>query len=198
MALAAPPRTLSRASLETTELPAATLVRITRHTSGEPHFGRSRAHRFDDPGRGQKLRFGVCYLGTSLVVAFAESILHDTLLRRGRLRVPIDVLRAIHVVRFEGPPLRLVDLTGASLKRLGADGALSTELPYAMPQRWSAALHRHPARVDGLLYVSRHLNTGLAVALYDRAPPLKTAQVTPFLDYPGALRAIVDFGVELV
>ena len=79
-------------------------------------------------------------------------------------------LDARHIVTFATDTvLTLANLTGASLKTLGADGALSTIMPYDLPQSWSAAIHAHPAAVDGLYYVSRKLNERRAVVVFDRA-----------------------------
>lgn len=41
------------------------LVRVSRHDTGEPYFGRSGGCRFDDPRKS----FGTCYLGFNLTVA---------------------------------------------------------------------------------------------------------------------------------
>ena len=62
--------------------------------------------------------------------------------------------------------LRLVDLAGAGLTRIGADGRLTTG-SYEISQAWSQALYRHSDRVDGLYYRSRHDLSKLCVALYD-------------------------------
>lgn len=62
--------------------------------------------------------------------------------------------------------LRLVDLAGAGLTRIGADGRLTTG-SYQIAQAWSQALYRHPDRVDGLYYCSRYDPSKICVALYD-------------------------------
>ena len=64
-------------------------------------------------------------------------------------------------------PLRLVDLTGKGLARIGADERLCTS-DYTVAQRWSTALSRHPAKPDGLCYRSRHDPERLCAALYQR------------------------------
>ncbi len=64
-------------------------------------------------------------------------------------------------------PLRLVDLTGAGLARIGADERLGTG-DYTVAQRWSAAFFRHPQKPDGLCYRSRHDPDRLCAALYQR------------------------------
>ena len=84
-----PPRDLASIPLRTVELPPAKLLRISRFGSGEPFFGRAAANRFDDPGRVKSRRFGTCYLGCSLEVAIAETLLHDELPQAGRFSVRV-------------------------------------------------------------------------------------------------------------
>lgn len=55
------------------------LCRISRYNTGEPFFGRFAASRFDDTEPDPAKRFGTCYFGLSLKVAFAESVLHDAM-----------------------------------------------------------------------------------------------------------------------
>ncbi|HKS96870.1 MAG TPA: SEC-C metal-binding domain-containing protein [Terriglobia bacterium] len=54
---------------------------------------------------------------------------------------------------FDGDKLTLANLTSATLKRLGADGRLSSCDSYDLPQQWSVWIHGHPANVDGFVYV---------------------------------------------
>jgi hypothetical protein len=171
---------------------AERLVRISRFASGEPHFGRGPIYRFDDPAGG----YGVCHIGcgderNALRVAFAESVLHDRTATRGGFDVALTELQARYVVRFDAKEkLVLAKLTGAALKRLGPDGRISTVIPYDVPQAWSAAIHAHPDAVDGIAYVSRHYNLGLAVALFDRAGSKIRARSyapLPSVRYYGAL-----------
>ncbi len=180
-ALQPPPADLHRRPLPTLTVAASALARISRHASGEPFFGRTRGSRFDDPAG----VYGVCYLGhggqrQALMLAFAESVLHDQTATNGGFDIATGELDSRQVVRFSGPrKLHLANLTGAALKRLGLDGRISTEVPYDIPQAWSAAIASHPDAVDGIAYVSRHYNTGRAVALFERSgPKLKATNYT--------------------
>ena len=65
--------------------------------------------------------------------------------------------------------LRLVDITGPGVGHIGADGRLGSTDDYALTQRWSLALHDHPLQPDGIYYRSRHDQSLVAVALFDRA-----------------------------
>jgi hypothetical protein len=170
------------------------LVRVTRFPGTEPYFGKGASCRFDDPLQG----YGVCYAGEDLLVAFAETILHDALPTDGHYRVEEQKLRERHVVTFRGATLALANMTGPPLKRLGAI-EISSELPYDMPQLWSRAIYTHPQDVDGIQYVSRHINTGKAFALFDRCRArLATHTSTRLLEHPQLAEVIQTFGVDLL
>lgn len=125
------------------------------------YFGRSGANRFDAPPG----EFGVLYAGDSPHCAFVESFAHET----GKRLITVEELRQRGVVPMIARRLlRLVDLSGAGLARLGADATLSTG-DYMIAQRWSKALHDHPDLPDGLRYRCRHDDTRLSFAISDRA-----------------------------
>jgi hypothetical protein len=63
--------------------------------------------------------------------------------------------------------LRLVELQGTGLARMGATAAVSSG-GYDISQPWSRAIFVHPATVDGIVYRSNHDNGELGVALFDR------------------------------
>lgn len=42
-------------------------------------------------------------------------------------------------------------------------------LPYTTPQAWSAALHAHRGRLDGIAYNARHDDEALCYAIFERA-----------------------------
>lgn len=161
-------------------------VRVSRYDSGEPFFGHSAANRFDDPAR----RFGTCYLGFDVLTAVAETVLHDEVPVQGRFKVAQRDFEGRQIVRFPGGGiLRLANFTGTALKALVGDGSISTMSPYDPPQQWAAALHAHPARVDGIYYVSRHLNDRKAVVVFDRArAQLGTACYEPMWQWRGLRR----------
>jgi hypothetical protein len=170
----------------------AELVRITRRPATEPWFGKSASNRFDDPAK----VFGVCYLGFSLEVAFAETVLHDEVAEGGVFTIMEEELDR-HIVDFEGDTLMMQDLTGAAGRRAGVDGRISTDIPYDVPQRWSSAFYAHSRKIDGLIYMSRNMNTGKAVALYDRAKSkLRLRTQTPLLRHPGAANLLMQFALQ--
>ena len=65
--------------------------------------------------------------------------------------------------------LRLVPMHGSNLARLGVTAELASGSDYAGSQLWSRALWEHSDKPDGILYRSRHDDSALCVAVYDRA-----------------------------
>lgn len=199
MALAAPATNFATLKLPAREIRVDRLHRISGHDSGEPYFGKRGVYRFDDPAR----RYGTCYCGLDLDTAIAESILHDELPIDGVFELAESQLTSRYLVKFAprsgGATLTFADLTGHSLKRLGADNAISSEYPYGMPQAWSAAVHAHPANVDGILFVSRQLNTKKAAVLFDRASrKLGTATYADLSSVRGLAAAKARLGIRVV
>jgi hypothetical protein len=66
--------------------------------------------------------------------------------------------------------MRLVDLTGRGLARLGADERLCSG-GYDVAQRWARAIYLHPSQPDSIYYRARHDPSQCSVALFDRAEP---------------------------
>ena len=127
-----------------------------------PGSGRQPIHRFDDPAG----RFRVCDLGTTIEVCFAE-----TFLRNPPVRIlALDDLagRSIAIVEVRRI-LRLVPIHGSGLARLGVTAELASGSDYTGSQLWSRAMWEHGDQPDGILYRSRHDDSALCVALYDRA-----------------------------
>jgi hypothetical protein len=112
---------------------------------------------------------GTCYLGFDVKAAIAETLLHDEIPKNGRFKLSYRYVESKYLVRFNGDKLTVAIMLGEQLKALGANGSISTILPYNLPQQWSVAIHKHPQKMDGILYVSRHLNDRNAVVIFDRA-----------------------------
>jgi hypothetical protein len=193
-----PPADYATWDLKTREVGPATLYRISGHSSGEPYFGRAADKRFDDPGPDAAARYGVCYLGQRLSAAFAETLLHNEMPVDGEFIIAETELTRRFLVRFEATALLvLANFAGADLRNNGATAEISTTPDYDVAQQWSAAIHAHPKNVDGILYVSRQLNTGRAVALFDRAAAkLRNPVYTSLAKARGISRVIKDFRIR--
>jgi hypothetical protein len=161
------------------------------------YFGKTAANRFDAPAG----EFGVCYLARDRHGAFIETFGHETGVRfvteaqlreRGLARVALA---------DRASALRLVDLRGEGLARIGADASLVTGLDLELARRWSLALHAHPRRPDGILYRARHDPARESVALFDRAAgKARVRSRTPWLDPSlhealGGILDTYDFGL---
>jgi hypothetical protein len=199
-----PPEHLDRIDLPVVSIDPASLVRLFLLDRPPLHFRAprkgQRAYRFDAPDG----EFGVMYCAFSLEVCFAE-----TLLRTRAYETPADQptlideseLRARGIAWLDGHAgehLVLADLTGGGLVRLHADGSISTAARYTVPRQWSLAVWKHPRRVDGIRYVSRFMNSELAVALFDRcADRLVVHHTQPLIEHPDLPRILDLFNVGI-
>lgn len=199
-----PPADLDRIDLPLVTVNAAELLRL--FPLGEPPIRLrvaekgQKAYRFDAPNG----EFGVMYCAFSLDVCFAE-----TLLRTRAYAMPateptlIDEseLSSKGVVQLgedAGKELVLADLTGGGLARLHCDGSISTVRRYAIPRQWALALWKHPKHVHGIRYVSRFMNSQLAVVLFDRCKDRLVARRThALLDHPDLPRILDLFNVGI-
>jgi hypothetical protein len=138
----------------------ATLVRIHRSDKESAFWGKTGDNRFDAPA-GQ---FGVLYAASDHYGAFIETC--GGLLNRTVTSGFLGVRAWARVMPVR--ELKLVDLSGAGLARIGADERLCSG-EYDVAQQWALALWQHPATVDGLHYRARHDPSRTSVALFDRA-----------------------------
>lgn len=174
------------------------LVRISQYPTGEPYFGCSGGNRFDAPGcLGGAPEFRSCYLGFSLEVAIAESLLHDEIPVNGEFRFSLAVLEQRFVHSFAGTSLRVLDLTGVMLKRMAGHADLAGTASYSITQQWSLAIFNNPLAFDGFVYMSRHLNTERAVILFDRAAAHLRSKPSPLAlpDTTGFAAAATAFNI---
>jgi hypothetical protein len=167
-----PPKAFDSVKLLVRTFPASRRwFRIHRAIHDPLYFGRARGSRFDAPAG----EFGVLYVGADAHCAFIESFGHAT----GTLSVSEAELRArtLSVVRASRE-LRLVDLRGEGLARMGADAELTSGYDDGLAQRWAGALHAHRRRPDGIVYRARHDPQRSCAALFERVAPWLTATRT--------------------
>ena len=170
----------------------ASFVRLSRYPATEPYWSAG-VHRFDSPDPDRAGAFGTCYTASSIEVAFAESVIHESgRFVGGSHEVPVAELTERSAVRFacqRRKTLVLVDLTGAALKSLGLNNDISASADYTVSQAWSQAIYDASPRWDGIRYVSRQMNEGFAYAIFGRtgmvrmrAEKLKARQVDELCD----------------
>ena len=152
------------------------------------HYGVGATWRFNDPER----RYGVLYLAQQPAGAFIESF--------GQLATTAEVPRRITSQELSrkalselapGRPVRLDDLTGKGLARVGADARIFAG-DRKEAQAWSKAIHDHPSEVDGLLYPTRHDPMQLAAALFDRKLTWTELSRSSWLSLGPVLRDILN------
>lgn len=151
--------------------------------------------RFDAPDQ----RYGVLYIARQLPGAFVETLCRNA----GATRpIPATAMDTYNVAEFcAARGLKLVDLAGKGLARMGLDSRLGTG-DYRVAQQWSEAFYLHADHVDGIIYPARHDPKQQAVALFGRAGELLTVKPCGTLrDYMGEQEffALLDhYGVALV
>lgn len=162
-----PPGDLARRRLPLVETDGPWL-RLHRGHLGPVFFGRTLENRFDDP----RQEFGVLYVAETLDGAFIETFGRNPGLNTVSSRqLTQRSLARIGVTR----PVRLVDLTGSGLARLGTTAAVLAGR-HAPAQEWSRALWSHPELPDGIRYRARHDPSCICVAIFDRAEHLVQAR----------------------
>jgi hypothetical protein len=151
------------------------------------HFGDSGDFRFDAPDH----QYGVCYAGENRACAFVETFTSRT--HTCEVSETELALRSVSKITPRSS-LKLLQLFGPGLSRIGADSRLPSG-SYELSQQWALAIHRHPARLDGIIYHSRHDDTLLCVAMFDRcAAKLSESMIGCWTDAANlaTLRDIVD------
>jgi RES domain len=166
-----PPSWLATRSLPLVRLRQGTpLFRVHRQDRGAVFFGpavdptngtrQPPANRFDSLVGG----FGVLYVASHFEGAFVETVLRNPAMRLvSELYV---TLRAVSEL-IRGRELRLVDLHGRGLSRVGATNAISTG-PYAPCRVWSDYLWSHRDPPDGVAYASRHNPRQICYVVFER------------------------------
>lgn len=179
-----PPADLATRNLPTVTVdPSTALYRVHQAQYDPIYFGSSGRSRFDTPER----EYGILYLAKDEFCAFRETIGRFSQYRL----ISQDVLKQRHLSKIcAAVPLSLVDLTGAGLTQLDADGRLFTG-DYKRAQAWGLAFYHHPTQPDGIYYRSRHDPSRFCIALYERTEPyLERADTYDFLDANFSLRLV--------
>jgi hypothetical protein len=139
-------------------------------------------------------RYAVVYLGSTIKVCFAETILRDQ--GDGRsYPLPVEwkeleswICAELRVEQV----LNLVDLRGDGLIRMGIPTDVVRARSQYLARIWARAIWRHDMRPDGMIYDSR-LNGETNIVVFDRGlPKLHPAEQKPLVGYRSELAAIFD------
>lgn len=130
-----------------------------------PGYGRGRSHPIPD-GHGRPVP--TLYAADRIAGALSETLFRDVTASGGRIhRADLESLRLSRLVLQAD--LRLVDLTGLALRRLGLTRGQLLEAParcYRQTARWAEALHEACSIAHGLMWVSRQFDTARTVVLF--------------------------------
>lgn len=156
-----PPADFHERKVAIRRFPAETVwYRFHHRSHGALHFGKRLAQRFDDPDQS----FGVLYVARQMEGAFAETFLRD--IAPYRFVTTDELMRKLLSTITTDHGLKLVDLAGIGLARMGIDGRLATG-SYAISQSWSRTFQTHPQKPDGILYRARHYPKHLCAAIFE-------------------------------
>jgi hypothetical protein len=157
-----PPPDLAERRLPLVEggLCAGPWCRTYRSSYDPVYFGRSRKARFDDP----EGEYGVLYAASDEFGAFIESFGREPGKRRFFASQLANRRLAVLGTWRE---LKLVDLRGSGLARLGATGEMYSGR-YELSQAWSRALYEHSEEPDGIAYRLKHDPDRYGIALFER------------------------------
>jgi len=200
----APPKGFESRPLTVTEMPkGSSWRRLYLSRFPDPLGYGYGPSRFSDPvtSLARPARFAVVYFGSGVKVCFLEAILRD----RGVSRIksfPIEWKELENWTCAElrvDETLRLVDLRGDHLVRMGVPTDVARARSQKLGRLWSRAFWSHDAKPDGIIYDSR-LNGGTNIAVYDRAlAKLSVIATSRLVDCRSELaRIIVDFDLAIV
>jgi hypothetical protein len=152
MGLEDPPADLGKRRLRLVWMPE-TVVRISRAGYRDPFFwSRLGRNRFDLPDG----RYGVLYAAQDLETCVLE-VFGDRWLKE-RVMSAAALPKFVVLTFAAGRELRVADLTGPALDRLGTDANLFAANDYAVTQEWSRQLMNHAPARDGMRYHSRKIH----------------------------------------
>ncbi|MDX2144020.1 MAG: RES family NAD+ phosphorylase [Rhodospirillaceae bacterium] len=156
-----PPTDLDSRSLPFVTAPPTVFYRV-HQTAYAPIYLESHPprYRYDDPAGG----YGTLYCAATLTAAFLETLVRNPNIQG--VAASEIAIRSYSEIQ-SGRELHLVDFCGAGLSRVGTDAGVSTG-PYSVSRAWSAALHQHPDKPDGIAYRSRFDPALYCYAMFDR------------------------------
>jgi hypothetical protein len=140
-------------------------VHRSKHTP--LYFGATGDSRFDSPDGS----FGALYAARQVNGAFVEVFCRDAV--RELVETQLSDYHVAEIRSSRG--LKLIDLGGKGLVRMGLDARLATG-DYRIAQRWAAAFYDHRDKADGILYRSRHDPEQQLAAIFDRTKTILSVQ----------------------
>jgi hypothetical protein len=195
MALTDPSAVLKSQHLPITSL-EGTLHRISHQKFADPiYWSRRGRYRFDSP----TAKYGVLYTGRTFETALLEVFGDQWVTLRITAR---DFLKEFDIceIRLERR-LKVVNLSGKELNRLGTDANIFASFAYDVTQKWASFFMDHPDAPHGIRYPSRKNQRLHNFALFSTAEAIAAvtiAQRCPLLDHPHLFRLLQSYKVALV
>jgi hypothetical protein len=173
-----------------------TVVRISRAGYRDPFFwSRLGRNRFDLPDGGYGVLHAAQDLETCVLEVFGDRWLKERVMS-------VAALPKFEVLTFAaGQELRVADLTGPALNRLGTDANLFASNDYAVTQEWSRQLMNHAQARDGIRYHSRKNPRKHNYAIYDTSvakASLRVLERGPFGALPELYTILDKYEVALI
>ena len=195
MALTDPPDILKSQHLPVTSI-EGTLFRISHQKFANPIYWSKRGlYRFDSP----TANYGVLYTGrtfeTALLEVFGDQWIDSRIVAR-------DFLKEFGFCEISlERRLKVVNLSGKELNRLGTDANIFASLAYGVTQRWACAFMEHPDKPHGIRYPSRKNQRLHNFALF--STPAASAVLAirrryQLLDHPHLYRLLQSYKVALI
>jgi hypothetical protein len=130
--------------------------------------GYSSSIYFDQSGRGrfdhQQASYGILYVAEAIEGSFIECFGRNLGIK-AVAEADIKTRNLFEITSNRS--LRLVDLLGSGLVKIGADARV-TSGSYTVSRAWVEAIYHHPQQVDGIRYYSRHDNDLVCCGLFER------------------------------
>jgi hypothetical protein len=188
------------ADLKGQHLPLAslegTLCRISHQKFADPiYWSRKGRYRFDSP----TAKYGVLYTGRTFETALLEVFGDQWVALRMTAR---DFLKEFDVCEIGlGRRLKVVNLSGKQLNRLGTDANVFASFAYDVTQKWASFFMDHPDVPHGIRYPSRKNQRLHNFALFSTPEAIAAVTITrryPLLNHPHLFRLLHSYKVALV
>ncbi len=147
------------------------IVRVHHSAFGATEFNPGRGHgRFHPIAAPSGIAVPTLYGSSTFEGALSETVFHDVPVTGPRKAVvQSSLMPMLSSTLLPVRPLRLVQLRGFGLKKLGLTRAQLIESDadrYVITRAWAAALFAAFADVDGLIWMSRQHDSSAAIVLF--------------------------------
>lgn len=195
MALTDPPDFLKSQNLPLTSV-EGTLYRISHQKFADPiYWSRRGLYRFDSP----TASYGILYTGrtfeTALLEVFGDQWLHSRMAAR-------DFLKEFDVCELDlARRLKVVNLSGKELNRLGTDANIFASLAYDITQKWACVFMEHPDKPQGIRYPSRKNERLYNFVLFSTQTVIAAVTMVsryPLLEHPHLYRLLESYKIALI